>query len=80
MNCDSWPRLLRATAPGLTVVASVTDINDVLSSILPPLAKSHIGENLSLVSSGFKATAYLLISFPGVDIPLSDMEQNMRRS
>jgi len=79
MNCELMATALERDRSGLTVVASVTDINDVLSSytaVSPDVC--IVGANLKDgVSSGFKATQDLRNQFPGARvILLLDMEQN----
>src|SRR5882757_3264657 len=79
MNCELMATALERDRSGLTVVASVTDINDVLSSYLAVSPDVCIvGANLKDgVSSGFKATQDLRNQFPGARvILLLDMEQN----
>jgi len=79
MNCELMATALERDRSGLTVVASVTDINDVLSSysaVSPDVC--IVAANLKDgVSSGFKATQDLRNQFPGARvILLLDMEQN----
>src|SRR5258708_9274843 len=79
MNCELMATALERERSGLSVVASVTDSNDVLSSytaVSPDVC--IIGANLKDgVSSGFKATQDLRNQFPGARvILLLDMEQN----
>ncbi len=79
MNCELMATALERDRSGLTVVASVTDINDVLSSYLAVSPDVCIvGANLKDgVSSGFKATQELRSRFPEARvILLLDMEQN----
>jgi DNA-binding NarL/FixJ family response regulator len=79
MSCELMATALERDGSGLTVVASATDTNDVLSSYFSASPDICIvGANLKDgVSSGFKATQELRSQFPEARvILLLDMEQS----
>src|SRR5258705_637108 len=79
MNCELMATALERDGSGLTVVASATDTNDVLSSYFSASPDVCIvGANLKDgVSSGFKATQELRSQSPEARvILLLDMEQS----
>ena len=79
LNCELMATALERDRSGLAVVASATDINDVLSSY-PAVSPDVciVAANLKDgVSSGFKATQELRSQFPDARvILLLDMEQS----